>query len=132
MTELGHHDQQSIRGRVVEANVHVEPIGHRRERRAEIIQGVGVASGEGRPEEQRAADPVVELLVLLDVQAVLDQERVTALTMPDRWGHASVSTSWWTPVSAGCGRVAVSRTAVAVIGFPSLRPTDRQIASQIH
>ena len=134
VTELGDHDQQSVRGRVVEPGIHAEPIDHGRERAPQIVEGVGVAAGEGRPEEEGAADPVVELLVLLDVQAVLDQERGDRVDDP-RLLRAPQREH--VVVDAGVGGVRTGRgLPYGGRGHPSplaRQPIARsQIASQIH
>jgi hypothetical protein len=73
--ELRDHHQDPRRGAVGELELHAEVPGHRGERAGQIVHCGLFGAGEGRAQEQRAADVVVELLVLDDVTALPDQER---------------------------------------------------------
>ena len=75
MPELGHHDQNALLGLVVDVELHLKAFRDGAELLFERLQIVIRGSRESRAQVQGLAEAVVELLVLLDVESALKQER---------------------------------------------------------
>jgi hypothetical protein len=75
MAEPGHHDENPLRLVPGDLIGHGELAGHRAEGRRQAVSVDVLGAGERGPQEQLPADGVVELLMLDDVAALLEQER---------------------------------------------------------
>jgi hypothetical protein len=75
VSEPGHQYQHPLRLVAGELVGHRELVGNHREGGREVFRVEVPGTDEGRPQEQPSADRVVELLVLDDVAAVVEQER---------------------------------------------------------
>lgn len=82
MAELGDHDQDPLLGLAVEAELHVEPAGDGCEFFFEHGRRVVGGSRERGAQVQGFAEAVVELLVFVDVEATLEEERGHGLDDP--------------------------------------------------
>ena len=72
---LGHHDQRRVGAAAAQQlEVHPEPLGDRRERRAQALGATVGRHDEVDAHEEAVGQPVAELLALDDVAALLDEE----------------------------------------------------------
>ena len=95
VAELGHHDQDALLGLVMEAELHLEAVGNGVELLLEPFRRVLGGTRECGAQVQRLAEPVVELLVLVDVEATFEEKSGDRWTIPARSTHDSVSTNFW-------------------------------------